>query len=638
MENLILPGFFKVRNPQAGVNEDESEFINFFVEKYDNVGDNYSIILKCLKKDYELFKFMQITGQKNMMPLASGMSLYIRAELARLICSFTKRNVTITDIYGLPVDNDIHEIGISVIINNSTDACTYAMDRINGDNMFIMNERVDHQVVEDCRHSSSLLNNTSFDTGYFNSKEIFESHTINDRKSGMKLYHRLRIKYDKLEKIEYEEMCRHIPPTLKKTTQNIDECRNQLISEILNQFIISCNIRDVAVGLITISKKLHAKLYAYVSATATGVKMSETNVDIVIIPKYDYVIDGESIDLEYNLSLDEENSKYCLELSTNHVFYECTVDYAIKIVKQYYSLLKDMNDPDEIFKVVIGTEMAFAEDKNNPIMSAIKTLNMLENDETENGSDFSPLMLTDEENPLTDCAMQLSVLLAHSLVEDISNVILQSYALGIGGSGSIADGIIFLNAMNISTVTKSDDIPKIFTFEDDGEDVEMLMSEYGCNAYGEDSDGRIHFRKTGEYIAFTEKGGLSYTTNKKFNAIMGAHIKTKSCSLLKGEVSIFENGNFIIAELSSVPEDAAACTIMNEYDMIMMDYLRHANNVPTSFVTRPTVTNFNADAYFQLRNTSIPRLGMPARYAILGAYNMPKETSKKRRGRPKKST
>ena len=637
MENLILPGFFKVRNPQAGVNEDESEFINFFVEKYDNIGDNYSIILKCLKKDYELFKFMKINGQKNMMSLASGMSLYIRAELARLICSFTKKNVTITDIYGLPADGDIHEIGISVIINNPTDARICAMDRIDSDNMFIMNERPDHQVVEDYRHSSSLLNNTFFDTAYFNSKEIFESCTINDRKSGMKLYHWLRIKYDNLEKIEYEEMCQHIPPTLKKTTRNIDECRNQLISEILNQFIISCNIRDVAVGLITISKKLHAKLYAYVSATATGVKMSGTDVDIVIIPKYDYVIDGESIDLDYTLSLDEKNSKYCLELSTNHVFYECTVNYAMKIVKQYYSLLKDMNDPDEMFKVIIGTEKAFAEDKDNPIMSTIKMLNMLESDETENGSDFSPLMLTDKENPLTDCAMQLSALLAHSLVEDISNVILQSYALGLGGSESIADGIIFLNAMNISTVTKSDDIPKIFTFEDVDADVEMLMTDDDYSLYSEDFDGRMHFRKTGEYIAFTKRGA-SYTTNKKFNAIMGAHIKTKSCSLLKGEVSIFENGNFIIAELSSVPEDAAACTIMNEYDMIMMDYLRHTNNVPTSFITRPTVANFNADAYFQLRNSAIPRLGMPARYAILGAYNMPKEPPKKKRGRPKKST
>ena len=78
-------------------------------------------------------------------------------------------------------------------------------------------------------------------------------------------------------------------------------------------------------------------------------------------------------------------------------------------------------------------------------------------------------------------------------------------------------------------------------------------------------------------------------------------------------------------------------TIMNEYDMIMMDYLRHTNNVPTSFITRPTVANFNADAYFQLRNSAIPRLGMPARYAILGAYNMPKEPPKKKRGRPKKS-
>ena len=67
----------------------------------------------------------------------------------------------------------------------------------------------------------------------------------------------------------------------------------------------------------------------------------------------------------------------------------------------------------------------------------------------------------------------------------------------------------------------------------------------------------------------------------------------------------------------------------------MMDYLSHANNVPTSFITRPTVANFNADAYFQLRNSAIPRLGMPARYAILGAYNMPKEPPKKKRGRPK---
>ena len=646
MEKIILPGFFKIRNPQAYANENEPEYIKFFVDKYDNISNNsYTITLKCCEDVYNIFRFMDVNGYKYKVASAVGMEMYIRMELARNIAKFTKKQVFATEIGGsYDTENTIvmyAEIDNCVFDNAKKRICEYG--DIN--NLF----QYKHKTISFCQ-TPGLALNSIIDSTFFNSNQMYTVTTAVSKSDNLSqlnipLYTDLKIDYNKFEELGLEELSKHISASIKYVTESFDGCVGLIVSEILNRFMISCGGRNVAIGLISISETLIAKDNIVIFTNGS-------NVEIAYYTKYDYILNGESLKFDHNLSFNKRSSKYSLEMSFSNVFHNFTLGYSKKITdiyKKRNELIGDImnnaaesnldnisqflsksdcvvhdDNVDTITRHILKNEM-IAEDSNidKTLLRAIENQMTSTDDVFDINTTFTSETLDD---PWTATAINLSGVLAQSLFLDISNTILQALA---------PYGVVCLNALNSISITKSNDIPKLFTGEMDNfdSDLDIVTPDLDYCTDSKKND-RMYVNRTGEYVI------PEASTNKNFNSVTGKLVDTIPMLLVKGKIYIYENGSLCIADVAGGPEDHFAVTLLSEYDITVMRYHNSITSrtwdPPTVDTYRPSRSNFHADEFFAIGESGIPRRHVPYRIAVIGSFNLP-NGGKKRKPRIKKS-
>lgn len=625
MENVVLPRFLKIRDPQTNTPEGGGDFIKVIVDGY-NVTDDSNLVMKlrCNGSIYDSFDFCYIKDENRSIP-CSVMSWYFRTEISRVLSGFTKMSLMITDMYS-PVNacrNSYLTISDPIVIV----ARLFENENDINDNLFIQYGKSNNLFPSNARtipnedfHYKRNISRSFFNVETNDAEELEKAgiydYGIIKYKVGDTLYsaaHVLEINYNNLNRITQDQWNRMI--ALRVDNDSVTKSiRLATITSLLNVFANYSQYPKIYIGMASEGKTLRP-------INPIAVASDGAHCWLAIYTKPNLIMDNIKLNPEFDLTYDNDKGTYEVKLDISNIFRKEVDNVAKAIIEKYWGNICNLPGVDESYQYL-------EEDESNEILiRAVKFIDKFETDILKSELDDDKFNLTftagkkieidwdNMDSPdyllLSRIRMNIRSSIERLFIMDAMDSYVQ-YQFDIDDDPKA----IPLNSFNIGTAhrtwVKDESFPRLFG--DKGYGLYNVkiddIHEAVCTDY-EDDGGTVH----------ASKSDLT-SLSKIFTDTMGQLIMDCPCQISHSRVYIYKNGSFILTDFASMAREEINITqVRTEYDVIMAS-VYHMNGCRRR-ITPQTIKVSFMDAQFMPPSTDTiyPRRLIPMAYVIIGGYN-----------------
>ena len=612
MKNLVLPRFFKIKDPEKSNSSDtELSDIKFAVTEYVPTDDDSVFIIKlgCNRELYDRLAPAEVEDDGYAIPI-KAMHLWIECEMAKILAACNDATVIITDakMYrasrpGMSATLDLTVKFLDAAITFDGDYFkTYGINnKLMPQNANDKNSKFSWNEVKPC----SFVNDGFNDCASLEKRNIYDYATLdfalnNSDFHRLKALYLLKINNTNIMSISDEDLNAMANPT--GLNFNTAGMRTSLITDILNRFITFSTMSSPCVGSMSVQRKVHV-------ITPTVIAADRNTTYVCRYAKPNLLLEGHLLNPVFELNFDNEAGTYRANMLISNRYEQSTMYAAAGLVNEYWSQLKNLENlmPDEIDESISaeigmkGVSIILSGERfkkaNMATTSFVKAFMPGDKDcpDWDGVGGYMPHIVKDA----------VYALLNRQFLSDVINMYIQ-YQTDVG----CVFPIVPLDALNTNVKYKDENIPQLFASRETS--VNNIKIDFDPH-----NTGCVHVQKKGMTII-----------NPEFKKTMGTLIRSIPCVLSRGVIQIYQNGSFMICDTKTVSmaDDTDGVITL---DSVLAEYMMTAACVEMD-ASRPLYDNamiktrrMNACIRPDTLCGLVPRPTGPLRFIVVGGYNAP---------------